>query len=234
MALEGQIIQHTEEGNLMYVLGHMKWATLAWPLFQSEDRAPYFYLDENKGGEWLHIHAPGAWYAFPTNPVWSEDFGLCFPSGPLESLTQNSLRRSSELSFNDLSLLAGGAGRRSRVDLLTTLASQFGQEFCDHVLEQDKQSNVPKKTVSHSHGVLVKAVFEYLDDDERKEFKETRDDVLKSEKAQVQKKWRDLLNQKTEEQKETYLIVSFHQSNCIILPRYMITTNSKLVWLPLF
>ena len=115
------------------------------------------------------------------------------------------------------------------------MASQFGQEFCDHVLEQDTQSNGPQEDCQpQSHGVLVKAVFEYLDDDERKEFKDTRDDVLKSEKAQVQKKWRDLLNQKTEEQKETYLIVSFHQSNCIILPRYMITTNSKLVWLPLF
>ena len=220
LALEGQIIQHTEEGNPMYVLGQMKWATLAWPLLVSDDRAPHFYLDETKGCEWLHIHAPGAWFAYPTDPVWSEDFGLCFrKSGALESLTQNSLRRSQELSFNDLRLLAG-KDMKSRADLLTSLASQFGKEFCDQVLEQDRDSK-PKKTVSDSHGALVKAVLEYLDDDERKEFKDVRDDVLKSEKAKVQKKWRDLLNQKTEEQKETYLMMVI-VLNQVVSPNYVI------------
>ena len=166
----------------------------------------YFYLDASKGCEWIHIHSPEAWHAFPTNPVLSEDFGLCFqPAGPQENLAQNSLRRSPELSFNDLCRLAECVlhekiERQSRADVLARLASQFGQEFVDLVLENDKQPNATKKTDSDSHTGLVKAVFEYLDDDERKEFKDVREKVARSEKTEVQKKWRDLLNQKLEEQ----------------------------------
>lgn len=120
----------------------------------------------------------------------------------LKSL-QNVLRHSGDLSFNDLCLLAkklfgDSPGQKSRKDILTRLALHFGEDFAELVLESDGRLKTPAQC---KHVALVKAVFDMMDADERKEFRSIKENMDKAEKAKTQVKWRDLLNEKLSEQK---------------------------------
>lgn len=199
------------EVNFVYllILGNLKWQALAWPLklVDADDRMMQWVLDSSSSCQWLQcsVNMP----AFQTKLVWSNEFGIHWQQiGPPETFAQNCLRRSNGLTFTDLCLMGrhvfgSKIKEKSRKDILLKLASHFGDDFAELVLECD--SKTKKSSSDPDQAAMVKAVFDHLDADEQKEFRSVIENVFREEKTQKQRKWHKWLNEKMEEQAATWM-----------------------------
>lgn len=169
-----------------------------------------FMLVGDEGCRWEFFYCIDSWRATPTEAKWSDEFGVVLQSiGPSESLLKNSLRFSNSLTFQHLVKMATdlklhAPKRLSRKELLQELAKVLSPDdpgFVELVLEQDTKS----KKGAVSSGNLVTCLFEQLDGNEKKDFEDMKEAVEKSNRAMVQKKWKNLLDEKNAEEKVTWV-----------------------------
>lgn len=237
LAFQGQVVEVNFD--YLLILGNLKWQALAWPLklVDADDRLMRWVLDSSSGCQWLQCSVGMA--AFQTKLVWSTEFGIHWQQiGPPETFAQNCLRHSNGLTFTDLCLMGrhvfgSEIKQKSRKDLLVKLASQFGDDFAELVLESD--SKTKKSSSDPNQAALVKAVFGHLDVDEQKEFRSVKENVEREERAQKQLKWRKLLNEKMEEEAATWInlgLFQLHFNFVFFSKTYMLLYESMFFPLP--
>ena len=87
-----------------------------------------FHLNEDGCVTWKFIDDPSQWNAFKVAPGWCES-GVCLIANCLEdTLIKNSLRRASEFTFENLTVIAGRLGierpsKSRRCELLEEMAT---------------------------------------------------------------------------------------------------------------
>lgn len=193
-----------DESNCYLILGNHYWAVLAWKLAEIsfDGRVRIFRLGE-QGCEFEFVYNLSAWRAIPRSIKWFDrGEGIVIQKvGGAEAVMKNCLRFSNNITYNDLVQLAIDCGidrpkGKSRVDLLTALATQLGDEdFAGLVVAQDTKAS--KGAISSS--ALIQCLYENLDSDEKRDFESMKEAADRSQKALTQKKWQKHLKERTDE-----------------------------------
>ena len=190
------------------VLRAYKWGVLVWPVVRVDDgRWTKFHLDEDGCVTWKFIDDPSQWNAFKAAPGWCES-GVCLIANCVEeTLIQNSLRRASEFTFENLTVIAGHLGierpsKSSRCDLLKEMATLVAsgnsaeEGYVEAVLLSDKSASKKLKDQE-----FLEAIMTEMDPDEKKEFRDIEEGIEKEKRAAVQNRWKKFHDEKNEEEK---------------------------------
>ena len=197
------------EDDVLLVLKNDRWATLMWPLIQTDDPVTGLTryqpdLSEDLCVRYKCLYDLESWKVIPVTPKWCPEIGfhLC-KSGFPDTLIRSSLRvHSAAFTHADLVFLAEFFGimdrpdKKNRKDLLAALVEYFAgtdPEFAALVLEE-------KPAELQRGSVLDEWLLENLDESERMEFsclkpKSTQDKEMK------RKQWNKLYSEKVAETK---------------------------------
>lgn len=212
--LHGQVIMGSDEEPVL-VLRAYKWGVLVWPLVRVEDgRTTRFHLNEDGSVTWIFIDDPSQWNAFKVAVTWWER-GVCLTACGLEEpLIKNSLRRASDFTFENLTVIARHLGierpsQSSRYDLLEKMAtllnsgSSAEEGYVEEVLSSDK--SVSKKLKAQE---FLEAIMTEMDPDERREFRDIEEGIEKEKKAAVQNRWKSYHDEKVADDKASKLTIN--------------------------
>lgn len=153
---------------------------------------------------WLCVHDAADWECFPTTHCWSDDIGIHLKIlGHPEGLIKRSLRFVSDMTFNDIGILADHCqlleGKKatsfSRKELVEKLALRFGEddeEFVSRVLASvEKKESESKDVEDDEDSNLIDCLLENCDSSERQEYSSlTTAAMRKKDKELIQwKRW---------------------------------------------
>ena len=212
--LHGQVIMSSDEEPVL-VLRAYKWGVLVWPLVRVEDgRTTRSHLNEDGCVTWIFIDDPSQWNAFEVAVTWWER-GVCLTACGLEEpLIKNSLRRASDFSFENLTLIARHLGierpsKSSRYDLLDKMATLLNsgnsaeEGYVEEVLSSDK--SVSKKLEAQE---FLEAIMTEMEPDERREFRDIEEGIEKEKKAAVQNRWKSYHDEKVADEQVSRLTIN--------------------------
>ena len=168
----GLVVQRGASGEAFASFGHASWGALCWPLRQvtaCPDRLLAFDTRVDTAEVvWVHMIDPENWLVVPWAPARLRDGIFLRQVAEPEPLIQNALRRSSDLSFDDLRRLAdrlGIDGGLTRETLLTALGAT----------PQDPAEGATPATTLLVEDPLLEAAFEDMEPEERAEFPELKE-----------------------------------------------------------
>ena len=207
-------LQDEEDPSPKMILGNHRWATLVWPLKRvMVNRTTRYQLDHDADAELVFLFDLDQWEALPLTPVWCDQVGVCFQRSQVkEPLVKSALRRSSEIIMADLKNLADffnvDSGRKSRSELLKTLAGVFGDEsYVNSVLENDGKGGTGHGQ-SQEDADFLECIFSELDKNEQEEFKMVKKQIDSQRSKQKQDWWTSVLKQ-AQEDKEPLINVHY-------------------------
>ena len=205
-------LQDEEDPSPKMILGNHRWATLVWPLIRvMVNRTTRYQLDHDADAELVSLFDLDQWEALPLTPV--DQVGVCFQRSQVkEPLVKPALRRSSEIIMADLKNVADffnvDSGRKSRSELLKTLAGVFGDEsYVNSVLENDGKSGTGHGQ-SQEDADFLECIFSELDKNEQEEFKMVKKQIDSQRSKQKQDWWTSVLKQ-AQEDKEPLINVHY-------------------------
>ena len=168
----GLVVQRGASGEAFASFGHASWGALRWPLREvtaGPDRLLGFETRlDTSAVVWLHMTDPENWFVVPWAPARLRDGLFLRQVGEPEPLIQNALRRSSDLSFDDLRRLAdrlGVDGGLTRESLLTALGAT----------PEDRGQGATPATTLLVEDPLLEAAFDDMEPEERAEFPELKE-----------------------------------------------------------
>lgn len=216
-----------DEGPLWLVVASLRWAVLAWPLV-GDFRGRVLHPDVDSpdtGVVWLCVHDAAEWQCFPTTHCWSDNIGIHLKIlGHPEGLIKRSLRFVSDMTFNDIGILADHCqlleGKKatsfSRKELVQKLALRFGEddeEFVSTVLASVEKKESESKDEDDEDSNLIDCLLEHCDSSEKQEYSSlTTAAMRKKDKELIQwKRWH------SEKMKEVKVLCLSLLLQCFIL-----------------
>ena len=207
----------------MLILYSAKWACLAWPLVHDPD-SDLYHVEYESECLWVYICDSSMWLAHCHTQQYVQKHGAGFrlECGGVPIMKYALERTVNKFTFQDLLYLLEHFNLRhsqkplsklSRQDALELLCLKFGdQDFLSLVLANDSltQKKVGKDQASSftPEDEIALLLMEHFDQDEVGALKEEKREAEKKVRGAKHKKWRNLLQQKVQEDKESTLVFS--------------------------
>ena len=243
-AFPGQVLQHPSGTCL--VLGQHKWSLLVWPAETSDPSLGGnlgVWLDARGSAQWLHVWNLHNLCSFASTTVcWEGQGGVVVICMEKEPLLKNSLRQSSEFTFNDLALLAAhynhqrpkNASRTELLKFLADVASDGDGDYISLVLNSDAKG--PKKEQPEENDEeleaqeqLLESVLDNMDGAEKDQFDEVNTKVKSRKKRAKVAHWKKLYQEKCQEEEAAQLgnVFFFSMGTNFFVPIILPTQERK-------
>ena len=192
LASVGVVLQSAAEPGQAYAsLGGEMWSALAWPLSVTSLEGRVLYSFPCKPFQWIFVTNPLEWQVVPVVATREADRGIVMEKrGEPTPLLKHVLMNKNSLSPMDLLKcarlldIAGVDENSSAYVLLGALGQHFeggNVEFTDLIIKKYFEIDTSSQTMLKDP--LVKAVFHDLDADDKGEFAEIQDAIVKEKLA---------------------------------------------------